>query len=538
MTPVTIKLLNVTSTIHGQHSEHDKALDSALSFFAKGFNFSPRYRRGMWDGKTHLYKFATKKQPFGKFSTGLVNRVLQTMDLQFPEDPITVEDHRIVPVVQEPLPLKGFTLHDYELATVDKAVQCQRGIFRLPTGAGKTVILSAIIGRLNQPTMIITHRAQILDHIKKTAEQALGVEFGIIGAGMKDLKRFNIGMIQTLASCFDKQAMNKEAKAIMDFIQNDCKVLIIDECHHSQAKTYTTLTNRAYQAYYRYGLSATSHQDKPEDILIEAGFGKIQFSMAPSDLVQEKRLAKPYIFFVDYGDNSVDKVEVDVCQDCGSHELKKFEMSTEKVSAMSGHQDSDLDGGATRTVYKCMGCEKIWSLYTDAAIRCIVRNPKRNQAIVDLIVERIRKKKSVLALVTHIEHGELLLEMLQQRVPSNLVEFVQGASTNKNELLEELGNKEKLCLIATTVFGEGINVPTLDVVMNTRGSASKIDTTQVAGRALRRAKGKWKAIVIDFVDKSEYFAPRSRLRMRLFKKEAEFVVKTLDRTASSKAQIV
>lgn len=538
MTPVTIKLLNVTSTIHGQHSEHDKALDTALSFFAKGFNFSPRYRRGMWDGKTHLYKFATEKQPFGKFSTGLVNRVFQTLDLQFPEDPIIVEDHRIVPAKQEPLPLKGFDLHDYQQTTVDQAIQCQRGIFRLPTASGKSVLLSAIIGRLNLPTLVITHRAQILDHLKQTAEQALGVEFGVLGTGVKNLRKFNIGMIQTLASCYENQAINKDAKKVIDFIQNDCNCLIIDEVHHAQAKTYTTLTNRAYQAFYRYGLSATSHQDKPEDILIEAGFGKIQVSMASSELVQEKRLAKPYIFFVDYGDVSVNKTEVDVCQDCGSRDLKRFEMSVEKASAISGHQDGDLDSGPTRTAYKCQGCDKVWTPYTDAAIRCVVRNPKRNQAIIDLIVERIRKKKSILVLVTYIEHGEVLLEMLQQRVDSTLVEFVQGATDGKNELLEQLGKKEKLCLIATTVFGEGINIPSLDVVMNTRASASKIDTIQVAGRALRVAKGKWKAIVIDFIDKSEYFAPRSRLRMRLFKKEAEFVVKTLDRTTPSQAQIV
>jgi superfamily II DNA or RNA helicase len=52
----------------------------------------------------------------------------------------------------------------------------------------------------------------------------------------------------------------------------------------------------------------------------------------------------------------------------------------------------------------------------------------------------------------------------------------------KNKLI----NKEVRCVIATTVWREGIDIPSLDCVINAAGGKSEIMTLQGVGRGLRK----------------------------------------------------
>jgi superfamily II DNA or RNA helicase len=55
-------------------------------------------------------------------------------------------------------------------------------------------------------------------------------------------------------------------------------------------------------------------------------------------------------------------------------------------------------------------------------------------------------------------------------------------------------------VIATAVWKEGINIPSLDVVINAAGGKSEIQTLQSIGRGLRRTEEKLQVIVVDFFD--------------------------------------
>ena len=250
---VTVKLLNVVSTIHGVNSRHEQELDNLLSYFTEGYFFSPMYRRGMWDGKKHLYKRTTAAHPYGKFPTGLISRVLKIFDEYFPEDAVDIEDLRDRPHQEHPLMTPGYELHDYEQETVNLAIQTTRGLFRLPTGAGKSVIEAAVIARLNLPTLIMSHRQEILFHLKAVAEKAMGFEIGILGAGQKKLMKFNAATVQTIQSCLKYAATNKQSNQVVEFLQKQCRCLIIDEAHHASSDSYMLLANRAYNAFYRFG---------------------------------------------------------------------------------------------------------------------------------------------------------------------------------------------------------------------------------------------------------------------------------------------
>lgn len=519
---VSIHVLNVTSKIYGLNNIQESALDSALSYWSDGFIFSPKYQAGMWDGRIHCFKKSTVANPFGKVPTGLLSRVLDILGQSNVQ--VHIDDQRIRPPTQTPLELKEFVLHDYEEEIVRTALEKERGLFRAATGAGKSVCLSAVTARLNVPTLVVTHRTDILVHLKSILERSLGVEVGHLQGKNLQLKKFNVAMIQTLKSCFNREDSDRNAKKVVGWIKNDCQCLQADEIHHGMAKTYQQLFNRAYQSYYRMGWSATINFGKSTDIAVESGFGKVQVSVTPSDLIRKKRLSKPYIFFVDYGDTSTDEAVVEKCNDCGSAKLKEVLRRVNRVKKISSSDEEDVLDLARKS-YICGQCGKEWTVYSSAVARCLVENEKRNNAIVRLVAERMRKKMSVLVLVNFIEHGKIIHEKLSKVVDPSLIEFAWSGTEDRKGLLQELKEKKKLCVISTAIFGEGVDIPQLSCVVLARGSASDIDTIQSIGRALRRAPGKWKTVILDFNDKSKFFVKRSKFRKKLLRFEPEFVVK-------------
>ena len=432
---------------------------------------------------------------------------------------------------QHPLLLPGVELFDYQQECVNRAVEVERGMFRAPTGSGKTVIEAALIARLNLPTMVLSHRLEILDHLKEIIEKALGFEVGLIQGKNKKVQRFNCAMIQTIASCYKRKLFDKDAARVVRFIEEECRVIVVDESHHGGGEQYMEFCNRAYNAYYRFGFSATPVVGEDTDMLAEANFGRLQFSMTPSDLIKQKRLAKPYIFFFDYGDDSYDNPVVEQCGDCGNRSLIPIAGPGGKViKATDSDEESSLMPNALSMVsYKCRPCDKEWTTYMDSTVRCIVRNDKRNHAIATLAAERIRKGMSVLVLVQFLEHGREITERIRQLVNPELVHFVWSETENKKMYLDQLAIKQKMCLVATEVFGEGVDLPSLNVLIVAKSSASPINIVQSVGRALRRSKGKWKTIICDFVDRSKHFKKRSAFRKKLLSEEPEYVIRTIKR---------
>lgn len=807
---VEIHILNVTSTIQGLTPVHETHLDTALSYFMDGAYFSPKYRRNQWDGRKHLYKWSNPKTPFGKFPTGLVSRVIQTLETVEPGIPLTVIDDRIKPQLGPLLPLAaGVQLYDYQEDAITSAIAATRGIYRLPTGSGKSLAMAGLIARLNLPTMVFSHRVDILKHLKAELEQGLGQEVGIIQGTTKDLKKFNVAMIQTVMNCLDNDAVDEESHKVSEFVKDYCQLLIVDECfaagtlidgkpierikcgdmvrsynhlydrmemrevvrtykskpktlckvrigtlelictwghpffvqgkgyvqarnlnrgdmllvqneiyshetmakipydggqaylllknmflgiqskalvgdngenespvrvgsnegtkpdeaqgnqrqdervfnsdwtqacgswgqwygsnsaaavivrqnnigmsrdgircadgydarnwvpislqnrycvshsqaggrggraltfgsaenkrrkerrfseitrvdgvetfepdhsgsyggiladgfvynlevegnhnyfannilvhncHHISSDSFTLLTNRAYNSFYRIGMSATPTRGEASDMLVEASLGRLQMSVTPSHLIRDKRLAKPYIFFVDYGDKGVKKTTVDECHDCGSVNLIQV--------------DKPMRGELDRTVFVCQICKKEWTTYQDDVVRNLVNNDKRNEAIVQLAAQEMRRGRSVLIAVTYVAHGQLLEQMMTKRVDPALVKFVYSETEDRSGLLAKLDSKEVMCLVVTTIFGEGVNIKSLDTLINAKGADSAIDTIQVVGRALRRTDKKRKAVIIDFQDTSRYLSKRSKHRFELLSEEPEFVVKKITR---------
>lgn len=139
-------------------------------------------------------------------------------------------------------------LRDYQAAAIRKVLEGwnrgdRRIMLQLPTGAGKTVVFSAIASELLQEgVLVIAHRQELIEQAAAKLWQACNAPVGTIKAGVEPNPSapIQVASIQTLVRRNLPQA----------------GLVIIDEAHHATARTYRRILE-SYPGSYILGVSAT-----------------------------------------------------------------------------------------------------------------------------------------------------------------------------------------------------------------------------------------------------------------------------------------
>ena len=125
----TIEIYGPMSMIKGDFPF--KEVRKATSYMNDGAVFSRAFKKGLWDGRTHLMNKKTNA-----FPTGLLNYVTEVLVEH--EVDYVVSDHRTVPIpASNGLDLCDCTLRDYQLAVCQDAIKHKKGIIKVATGGGK-----------------------------------------------------------------------------------------------------------------------------------------------------------------------------------------------------------------------------------------------------------------------------------------------------------------------------------------------------------------------------------------------------------------
>ncbi|HAX96418.1 MAG TPA: restriction endonuclease subunit R, partial [Prolixibacteraceae bacterium] len=130
-------------------------------------------------------------------------------------------------------------LRDYQLEAVTAAGKKDFGVIVSPPGTGKTVAALKIIADKCQPALIVVHRKQLADQWIERIQTFLNIpknEIGWLGQGRpRSGKKITVAMIQSM-----KKTLEKSDSATL----NAFGTMIIDECHHVPAETFSNTISK------------------------------------------------------------------------------------------------------------------------------------------------------------------------------------------------------------------------------------------------------------------------------------------------------
>lgn len=462
-------------------------LDRELSYYEQGYQFTKAYKTGWynrkkkkwerWDGKRHLLDKEMR------FHTGLLHRV----ELFFKKYKIdyNIVDHRKEVKFKRKIKTGKIQSRPYQDKVVKACLENKGGIVKSATGSGKSVMITRLIAETNVKTIVYVIGVDLLYQMKETFEKFLGTDVGIIGDGQVDIKKINVCSVWTASSAlgekyesfddedkvkkekFDDKNKEKIVKAI-----RSAEMTIFDECQFLAAKTLQTINHASESAYYKYGFSGTPFRDDNADLLLEAACGPQIVEVTATELIEKEYLVKPMIRFVNVPEYD--------------------EVLPPKYPS----------------IYKTY----------------IVENEVRNNKIVKSAEKLIESGRKVLILVKNIKHGNILLEMLQDKYETY---FVKGDldSDERNWVRQEFLKNNIDIIIASVVYDQGVDLPNLDALILAGSGKSSGRTLQRIGRVIRPSKGKKDAIVVDFIDNAKYLFDHSAARAEIYKIEPGFDLK-------------
>ena len=242
-----------------------------------------------------------------------------------------------------------------------------------------------------------------------------------------------------------------------NFPINNFNFVIVDEVHRTPAmQTYKILMKS--NAYYKYGVSATAFREQGDELKMFAAIGPVIKVSSIKELIKKGVLAKPTIEFIN------------------------------APRAQEGET------------------------YADAYKKQIVMNMPRNVLIANKANELATTGLSVLVTVNQIKHGKTLEKM----IPGS--KFVHGTTKTKdrNKILKDF-EEGRLKVVISTIVKEGIDIPTMNVLICAAGGKSEGATMQRIGRALRTTKDKKTALIIDVLDNGHFLRDHAQGRVMLYK---------------------
>jgi superfamily II DNA or RNA helicase len=464
-----------------------------LSYKDPRAKYSDDFRSGEWDG-VHRVLHPEERWLYTGWLKPLLRRLDQEcveFEVEDPWDLLSIRDPIESP---EPVLSDEITLRPYQISAVQRALRHRRGIIDVATGGGKTEIAYSLLETLfyhklaETATYVVPTQAAMEQTAKRLAGYGLNV--GRVGAGKKELyKKKAQVMVGILASW----AAGEHDGRWTWLEESD--VLILDECHHTGAPTWTGIAEQS-DAQWRFGFSGTPIQSElSEGITRSIGTGM----RAPwHDLALIGLTGEPIISI-------------------RSHYLRnKGWLATPKIVFIPSRSTSE----------PLSQDNEYWPVIYE---RGIVKNKHRNHLIVGAARKLFEAGHKTMIFVRYLEHGRDLLEKMDA-ADIDQVELHSGGGTvlhprsgvmeeSPTKTMQRLGRMPRWCVICSPVYDEAVDIPTVTAVMMAAGGKSMVQTLQRVGRGLRGGHGD-EVLVVDFDDSTHrYLKHHSNKRRELYEQE-------------------
>jgi len=354
-------------------------------------------------------------------------------------------------------------LFDHQLtlkSDIYKGWQDHRNVMAvLPTGGGKTVVFSDIIKDCDRPSVAIAHRQELVGQMAMALARQ-GVAHRVIGP--KSLVKLVVSsQIEELGTHFHNPNARCAVAGVDTLIRrekemgawfNQVGLWVIDEGHHVVRSNKWGNATTLFPNAYGLGVTATptradgqglgSHADGVFDTMVEGP--QMRW------LIDNKFLCD-YRIFAPPSDLDLSTVNTTASGEFSPKPLKKAVSSSSVIGNVVEHY------------------------------------------------LRIAKGKQGITFATDVDTATDIAK--QFRAAGVAAEVVSGTTPDavRAEIIRRFRRKELQQLVNVDLFGEGFDVPGIEVVSFARPTQSYGLYSQQFGRALRTAPGKTHAIIIDHV---------------------------------------
>lgn len=483
-----------TATAH--EDDRMSAFVRATTYMVEGAWHSQAYKDGVWDGKERLVEKISRHE--WAVPVGLLEQLLDTFEFA------TVIDERRVGAKPADLELNPNIIEELRLyqqeavdvVTKDRGVLTGKGLLRLPTRSGKTVIAAAIIVRTGVRSLFIVNSDLLLQQTVKFFEAVIRLRsrkgkanraaarhlIGQYGGGEHDTTaHITVASVQGLIA----GAGAGEVRTLL--AKTQC--VFFDECHHLEAPTWRIVMARC-DAFYKIGLSATIYLNRTGGtakgtIWLVGSTGPVLYSLTPSELIDMGWLNRPVIQFL-------------------------------------------------RSPPPCEPIKRD-AIFATQYKQGITQNWGRNRIIARLAAREVAAGRRPLVTVRHIVHTEELDRMM--RLIGLRVSVVTGKTkqADRTDLCDAVRDGRADVLLGT-VFGEAVDLPWLQTVIVADGLASRTLTMQrlrnltpidEGGKVLRKPRIPAAEVpVYDFADVGvPLLAKHSQQRLKAYLENEAFAVR-------------
>ena len=424
----------------------------------------------------------------------LLNRQMNMYDTSMKVIDESTDDYRIsneeiksIDIADILKPYAPFSLRPDQILAVMKSLYHKRGIVQLPTGSGKSEVMSAIITILESkfPDIKVTVIEPTDVLVNKTTERFNRYDLNAVR--YKDIRYSESSNFNVLVA-HPQSLLNDSSKD--PALLNNMVGVFWDECQHCKCDTWKTLNERLKNCEYALGFSALAVAEEhiyetnlrildPEEVLIEGATGPVIVNISPKYYIENDILATPVILQLTnhlgrgyYGCNDWSKLRRE-----GIESDSRTNLTAEVVDMFN---------------------------YYDRRVLILVGTKKQAYDIASRLSLEYDLSDSI-----GISFGageSLLVDHNGRTRPYDGYDIVRDFDEGRFSIL-----------ISTSHMDEGVDLSNLDVAVLASGGKKDRRVVQRIGRALRNNKTGKYAYIVDFYDEgSGVLQNHSNLRMKLY----------------------
>lgn len=334
-------------------------------------------------------------------------------------------------------------LEPYQVRPVMKARSVTAGTLVAPCGAGKTVMGLNIIYEKGRVALVLVNKESHMDQWAESVKKFLpGAHIGFIGGRSQVYMKHRVGENDWKHADVIIATIQTLTKGVPDEITARCGTVLVDEAHHSAARTFVQ-TFRQLKPRNLLSVTATPKRKDGLEVMYVHFLGPIFDRVTQEELRQHNRTVNPKVQFI----------------------------YTNRI-----HHVPIIKGG-----------------YNHAkAISVVTNDDAWNEIILELCKKSEGKDRWALVLSERVDHCTRLAEAHQARGGDAGV--VTGSIGTVAEAFSH-----RVCFATLQLAAEGLDQPRLNTLILATPFSSESRMIQAVGRAVRACQDKTGALVFVLV---------------------------------------